>query len=40
MGSGEAKKFRDLYSSAGRHGESFWKEEKDNVGLRLLKGMG
>ena len=40
MGSGEAKRFRDLYSSAGRHGESFWREEKDNVGLKLLKSMG
>ena len=40
MGSGEAKKFRDLYSSAGRHGDSFWKEEKDNVGMKLLKSMG
>ena len=40
MGSGEAKRFRDLYSSAGRHGDSFWKEEKDNVGMKLLKSMG
>ena len=40
MGSGEAKKFRAMYGSAGRHGESFWSEEKDNVGLRLLKSMG
>ena len=27
MGSGEAKKFRAMYGSAGRHGESFWSEE-------------
>ena len=40
MGSGEAKKFRDLYGSAGRHGQSFWEEEKDNVGMKLLRGMG
>ena len=40
MGSGEAKKFRDQFGSAGRHGESFWAEEKDNVGMRLLKSMG
>lgn len=40
MGSGEAKKFRAIYGSAGRHGESFWSEEKDNVGLKLLKSMG
>ena len=40
MGSGEAKKFRDLYGSAGRHGQSFWEEEKDNVGMKLLKNMG
>ena len=40
MGSGEAKKFRAQFGSAGRHGESFWKEEADNVGMRLLKGMG
>jgi len=40
MGSGEAKRFRDMYSSAGRHGDSFWKEEKDNVGMKLLKSMG
>jgi len=40
MGSGEAKKFRDMYGSAGRHGQSFWEEEKDNVGMRLLKNMG
>lgn len=40
MGSGEAKKFRALFGSAGRHGESFWAEESSNVGLKLLKGMG
>ena len=40
MGSGEAKKFRALYGSAGRHGGSFWTEEADNVGMKLLKGMG
>ena len=40
MGSGEAKRFRDMYGSAGRHGHSFWEEEKDNVGMRLLHGMG
>ena len=38
--SGDAKRFRQMYGSAGRHGESFWQEEKDNVGVRLLKGMG
>ena len=38
--SGDAKRFRALHGSAGRHGEAFWQEEKDNVGLRLLKGMG
>jgi len=40
MGSGEAKRFRDMYGSAGRHGQSFWEEEKDNVGMKLLRGMG
>ena len=40
MGSGEAKKFRAQFGSAGRHGESFWTEESNNVGLKLLKGMG
>ena len=40
MGSGEAKKFRAQFGSAGRHGDSFWKEETDNVGMKLLKGMG
>ena len=40
MGSGEAKRFRTLHSGAGRHGESFWAEEKSNVGLKLLKSMG
>ena len=40
MGSGEAKRFRTLHSGAGRHGESFWAEEKGNVGLKLLKSMG
>ena len=40
MGSGEAKKFRAMYGSAGRHGDSFWKEEQDNIGMKLLKGMG
>ena len=40
MGSGEAKRFRDLYGSASRHGQSFWDEEKDNVGMKLLQGMG
>ena len=40
MGSGEAKKFRAQFGSAGRHGESFWKEEADNVGMKMLKGMG
>ena len=40
MGSGEAKKFRAMYGSAGRHGDSWWAEEKDNVGMKLLKGMG
>ena len=40
MGSGEAKKFRAQYGSAGRHGGSFWTEEADNVGMKLLKGMG
>mmetsp|Transcript_1635 Transcript_1635/g.2665 ORF Transcript_1635/g.2665 Transcript_1635/m.2665 type:complete len:461 (-) Transcript_1635:227-1609(-) len=40
MGSGEAKKFRALYGSAGRHGDSFWAEEQSNIGLKLLKGMG
>ena len=29
-----------MYGSAGRHGQSFWEEEKDNVGMRLLKNMG
>ena len=38
--SGDAKRFRALYGSAGRHGESFWQEESNNVGVRLLKGMG
>ena len=38
--SGDAKRFRALHGSAGRHGELFWTEEKDNVGLRLLRGMG
>ena len=38
--SGDAKRFRALHGSAGRHGEAFWTEEKDNVGLKLLKGMG
>mmetsp|Transcript_18381 Transcript_18381/g.60092 ORF Transcript_18381/g.60092 Transcript_18381/m.60092 type:complete len:215 (-) Transcript_18381:1117-1761(-) len=40
MGSGEAKKFRAQFGSAGRHGDSFWKEEQDNIGMKLLKGMG
>ena len=40
MGSGEAKKFRAQYGSAGRHGAAFWTEESDNVGMKLLKGMG
>eukprot|EP00308_Calcidiscus_leptoporus_P017114 CAMPEP_0119379534 /NCGR_PEP_ID=MMETSP1334-20130426/53132_1 /TAXON_ID=127549 /ORGANISM="Calcidiscus leptoporus, Strain RCC1130" /LENGTH=402 /DNA_ID=CAMNT_0007399075 /DNA_START=59 /DNA_END=1267 /DNA_ORIENTATION=+ len=40
MGSGEAKKFRQMYGSAGRHGESFWQEERANIGLKLLKSMG
>ena len=40
MGSGEAKKFRAMYGSAGRHGDSWWAEEKDNVGMKLLRGMG
>ena len=42
MGSGEAKKFREMYGSAGRHGETFWTEETKtgNVGLKLLKSMG
>lgn len=38
--SGEAKRFRALYGSSGRHGDSFWKEEEGNVGMKLLKGMG
>ena len=40
MGSGEAKRFREMYGSAGRHGSSFWEEEKNNIGVKLLKGMG
>jgi hypothetical protein len=40
MGSGEAKKFRAQFGSAGRHGDSFWAEESSNVGLKLLQGMG
>lgn len=40
MGSGEAKKFRAMYGSAGRHGESFWSDERENIGMKLLKGMG
>ena len=40
MGSGEAKKFRDQFGSAGRHGAAFWTEEKDNIGMKLLQGMG
>ena len=40
MGSGDAKRFRNMYGSAGRHGESFWSEEKDNVGMKLLQSMG
>ena len=38
--SGDAKRFRALSGSAGRHGDSFWVEEQNNVGMRLLKGMG
>lgn len=38
--SGDAKRFRASHGSGGRHGEAFWQEEKDNVGLKLLKGMG
>ena len=38
--SGDAKRFRAVNGSAGRHGESFWVEEQNNVGMRLLKGMG
>ena len=38
--SGDAKRFRQLHGSAGRHGDAFWTEEKDNVGLKLLKQMG
>lgn len=38
--SGDAKRFRAANGSAGRHGETFWVEEKDNVGLKLLQGMG
>ena len=38
--SGDAKRFRASHGSAGRHGATFWEEEKDNIGLRLLKGMG
>ncbi len=26
--------------SAGRHGESFWTEEKDNFGLKMMGKMG
>ena len=40
MGSGDAKRFRNMYDSAGRQGESFWSEEKDNVGMKLLQSMG
>lgn len=38
--SGDAKRFRALHGSAGRHGATFWEEEKNNIGMRLLKGMG
>ena len=38
--SGDAKRFRATHGSAGRHGETFWQEEKDNIGLKLLRGMG
>lgn len=38
--SGDAKRFRALSGSAGRHGDSFWVEEQNNIGMKLLKGMG
>ena len=37
--SGDAKRFRATHGSAGRHGETFWQEEKDNIGLKLLRAV-